>query len=876
MPDDGVPQETDDLVHDEVLGNVVRAMSVGGVHFHGRGTEPPPQQLLHDIAQFTGRGEQVQKLCALVEEGLRGDSSAIVISTLTGQGGVGKTALATHVGHLLRERFPDGQMYADLRGVAPDSEVRTAGDVLGEFLRALHVDGELIPEDASARASLFRSQVAGKRMLLLLDNAKDEAQVRPLLPGRPFAVVLVTSRKPLAGLEGARRVRLEVMDRTESIKLFTRLVGARRVARESGEAASIADLCGGLPLAITICGARLVAQPELTLRRLRILLQDEKRTLGVLRAGDLDVRACFSLSYRHMITDSERRAFRMLGLIDATAFTDWVLGPLLACSQVAAEEAAEGLAAAHLIETVAETVTGQSRYRFHDLVRAYAREVGADRDSLQERIDAVDRLVRAYIELTSRVLESYEPTGPNEVVRHVPSASWDSRAERLLGDRPAEWFADEVPNLVDVVELGARFERWEPTWRLCEVLIPLLEVSSRWTEWEKVVAAGLVAARHTDSGLAEAAMLRRRGDLMLYTKRRREGREDLRKSAEIFRTLDALGPCAAALVRLGEAHRYLGDRQEALEHMMAARLLYRDLGDELGESYAWSTIGGVYRADTRWDDAIAAFRDALPVLRARRHRRQTAITLLSLGDAYHLKAQWNDAMECFNECNEIFRELGDTMWQANTARHIGIIDSICGRKELARKRFDAAMSEFKRIGDDRKLALTLWNIGELLADDGKLDDAMSVFGQARETFVSLGDLFCGALVEDSIAWSQARHGNLDEVKSYLDRSIENADNLNQSLFRATAHISLAQYHVRRGRQSDAKHAAKAGLKTCRVLGARRWEAVALDLLAQACLQDGDMIGATLHWQEAVFIFRYIDMPRAAADVQERLTAIGDG
>ncbi len=461
-------------------------------------------------------------------------------------------------------------------------------------------------------------------------------------------------------------------------------------------------------------------------------------------------------------------------------------------------------------------------------------------------------------------------------MRHIPGADAESWAEQVLAGSPADWFADEVLNLVDAVELAARFERWGPTWQLCEALIPLLEVSSRWNEWEKVVALGLTAATHTGNSIAEAAMLRRRGDLMLYTKRRKKGREDLRKSAEIFRRENTLGPCAAALVRLGEAHRYLGDREGGLEHMMEAKRLYVDLGDELGEAYAWSTIGGVYRADTRWDDAITAFRDALPVLRARRHRRQTAIALVSLGDVYHLKARWNEAMECFTECGEIFRELGDTMWQANTARHIGIIDSICGRKELARGRFDAAMQEFERIRDDRKLALTLWNVGELLADEGRLEDAMSAFNQALETFISLEDLFCKALVEDAIAWSQVRHGDLNEARPYLDQCIENAEKLNQRLFRATAHISLAQYHVRRGSQPDAKRAAEAGLETCRMLGARRWEAVALDILAQACLQGGGLTSAEYFWGEAARTFRDIDMPQAAATVQERLANLDGG
>ncbi|MCS7479210.1 tetratricopeptide repeat protein [Umezawaea endophytica] len=870
MLDDDSSHDGVNLVHGDVHGILVQAKSIaGGLHFHDHGVVTVPRQLPHDIDGFTGRGADVERLCSFIEQALTGESRAIVISTVTGQGGIGKTALAIHVAHLVQDRFPDGQLYVNLRGVDHADQVRAPEDVLGEFLRALHVDGQSIPLGLDERAALYRTRIAGKRMIILLDNAANEAQVLPLLPGAPHAVAVVTSRSSLAALESTRKIPLDFMSESEGVDLLGQLVGAERVAAELPEARSLVELCGGLPLALRICGARLAAKPRWPLRRLGDLLRDETRRLGALAVGDLDVRACFSLSYRNSIGDREQRAFRLLGLIGADDFADWVVAPLLAISPDESEATVDLLDAAHLLEVVAESTDGRFRYRFHDLVRAYARDVSAAEDTFEDQACAVERLIRDYVELTANALEAYEPTDATEVVRHHVGASADTHALQAVRSDPAKWFAEEVLNLVDAVELAARFELWEQTWRLCEVLIPLLEISSLWAEWERVVEPGLAAARCAGNGRAEAIMLRRRGDLRMYTGRRQAAKADLLESVEIFRQEGEFGLCAATLLRLGEAHRFLGDRTGALRHMVEAKGLYVDLGDELGEAYALSTIGGVYRTQARWDAAVTAFLEALPVLRAHGHRRQTAITLVSLGDVYHLKSRWADAMECFGECGEIFRELGDTMWDANTARHIGIVHSICGRRELALERFQVATAVFEHIGDVRKFALTLWNIGELHADEGHLDQAMKAFESALRMFTELRDRFCVALVVDAIAWGQARHGDLDEAKTWIDRSAAGAEELRQQVFLATARMSLAQYHLRRGSHADASRTAQVGLEAFQELGSPRWEAVALDILAQACQGSGDLVGARSLWHAAARIFQEIDMPQASM-VERRL------
>jgi DNA-binding SARP family transcriptional activator len=324
-----------------------------------------PALLPADIADFTGREEEIAVLSEVLTAS-RG--SAVPVAVVVGQAGVGKTRLALHTAHRLRARFPDGQLFADLRGTAAPA---APAYVLARFLRALGVDDAAIPDSEEERADLYRGRLADRRVLVVLDNVGRESQVRPLVPGASSCAVLVTSRFSLAGLAGARLLTVRLFEARQAIELLALSAGAARIEAEPGAAAAIVRACGYLPLAVRVAGARLAARPHWPLSRLAERLRDERRRLDELALGDLEVRASFALSYGALDTE-QRRAFRLLGLLDGPD----VAASLAAALDVAperAEDLLDALADAHLLE-VAEPSRLRPRYRIHDLLGIYARE----------------------------------------------------------------------------------------------------------------------------------------------------------------------------------------------------------------------------------------------------------------------------------------------------------------------------------------------------------------------------------------------------------------------------------------------------------------------------------------------------------------------
>lgn len=352
-----------------------------------------PAQLPADVTDFTGRKPQLVTVTHLTAAA---DRSATVLVAITGKAGVGKSTLAVHAAHRLRAQYPDGQLYVNLRGT--QANPLPATDVLARFLRSFGMDGAAIPNDAEERAAMYRSWLADRRLLILLDDAACVAQLRPLLPGSPGCAVLVTSRARLAGLDGAQRVELDVFEPDQALELLAQVAGPQRVAAEPAAAREIVRLCGCLPLAVRVAGARLGARSHWPLSRLAADLADEGTRLDTLRLGDLQVRASFALSYENLDVMA-RRAFRVLGLLEVRDFAPWVAAALLDVSQTRAEELMDTLVDQHLLEVVGGDGPGRLRYRFHDLLRTYARELSAGQEPEAGRA-ALDRAIGGWLALT--------------------------------------------------------------------------------------------------------------------------------------------------------------------------------------------------------------------------------------------------------------------------------------------------------------------------------------------------------------------------------------------------------------------------------------------------------------------------------------------
>ncbi|MDW5328078.1 AfsR/SARP family transcriptional regulator [Plantactinospora sp. KLBMP9567] len=349
--------------------------------------EPLPARLPPDVADFTGRDREAAQVVALLRT--RPDNGGRRLAcVIGGMAGLGKTALAIHVGHLLRSSYPDGQIYLDLRGAGP--QPADPVDLLGTILRALGTEASEIPPSMADRVQLYQSRLAGRRVLVLLDNAASEQQVRPLLPESPTCAAMVTSRARLAALEGVPLIDLDVLEHQQALELLSKIVGAARVAAEPESAVRIVELCGHLPLGVRIAGARLTAKPHWRLARLADRLSSQRRRLDELRIGDLEVRASVALSLQGL-GEPARRAFRLLALLDAPRFAIWTAAVLLDVTLATARELLEQLVDARLLDVVQVDGSSQARYFFHDLVRALALEQAADEETADERYAALDR-----------------------------------------------------------------------------------------------------------------------------------------------------------------------------------------------------------------------------------------------------------------------------------------------------------------------------------------------------------------------------------------------------------------------------------------------------------------------------------------------------
>ncbi|GGP78193.1 AfsR/SARP family transcriptional regulator [Saccharothrix coeruleofusca] len=340
-----------------------------------------PAQLPPDIADFTGRDAEVAELEALLRQ------PRSPVATVSGMAGVGKTALAVHVAHRCREHFPDGQCYLDLRGTSGPLD---PAEALAVLLTGLGVPAREVPDGVDERLRLYRSRLAERRVLLVLDNAADERQVRPLLPGNAGCGVLVTGRTRLSALPGVPLLDLDVLPAVEGVRLLGRITGEQRVAADRAAAERIVRLCGGLPLAVRIAGARLVAKPHLRTAELATRLADQRRRLDELQLADLDVRASVALSYRGL-AEPTRRAFRLLALLDRERFAVWTAAVVLDVPVGRARKLVEELVDARLLEVSGTDLPGQDKYGFHDLVRAVATELVAEEDLAVDRFAALHR-----------------------------------------------------------------------------------------------------------------------------------------------------------------------------------------------------------------------------------------------------------------------------------------------------------------------------------------------------------------------------------------------------------------------------------------------------------------------------------------------------
>lgn len=664
----------------------------------GSAAEPLPvvAQLPADIPDFTGRGEHVQNLCNLLSAPGRPDSpGAVAVAAVIGAGGLGKTTLAVHAAHLLRAQFPDGQLYINMLGAA--QHPATPSDVLARFLRDLGMNPARIPAGEDERAARYRSRLTGRKLLIVLDDARDAAQVRPLLPGSASCAVLVTTRSRLPDLAGSRFVDLDVLAPAEARALFAGIISPRRAEAEPDATNEVLAACAGLPLAIRIAGARLAARGGWTVHALASRLSDERRRLDELRVGNLAVRACFEVSFASLPGSRQpggvdpARAFRLLGVWTWPSIGLPAAAALLGQPESAVADVLEVLVDAHLLDS-----PGPDVYRFHDLLRVYAADRARAQETEQDRRDAIIRVLSWYLltmDAAARVISPQHTRVP------LDPAPAEVRPIDFAGlDEALEWCEAERARLVGAVRLAAESGLHEIAWKLAAAAMSFFYRRSHWTNWVTTHQIGLASARQVGDVLAEAWMLNNLG--MAY------GQQRMEESVTCF--------------------------EQALA-------LYREVGDAQGEARAATNVANAYFVLGRFREALVAGQRSLGIQRQFGKRYGEGITLDNLGCAYRELAQYDEAIDCLRQALAIFRELGDRDAEADSLSDLGAAYLGQGGMDQAIASLREALAIRRDIGDRHGQARTLHRLGLTQQRAGNLGEARELLYEALHLFEDLGD-----------------------------------------------------------------------------------------------------------------------------------------
>ncbi len=759
-----------------------------------------PSLLPADIPDFTGREEIVERfLAAARAAGEAGGGRAVHVSAIVGQGGSGKTTLAVHVAHLLAPRYPDGRLFARLR--SGDRPVGPA-DILERFLRVLGVSGTALPDGLEARAELFRDLIAGRRVLIVLDDAMTEQQVAALLPGTAESAVIVTSRRRLTGLPAAARYEIGPMVRHNAVELLGRVVGSERVAAEPEHADRLCGLCGDLPLALRIAAARLAARPHWSVGDLVDRLDDESRRLDELHHGGLQMRASISLTYEHL-SDDARVLFRRLALLDAPSFASWVGAPLLDADVRRAQDALESLTESYLVQADPGPAPGQVRYRFHDITRPYARELLAD-DSAHTRRAAIERLVAA---MAGLACEAHRRDHCAPVPGHddAPTriALPDSLVDRLL-DEPLAWLEQERVAVVAAVRQSAALGMARHCRDLALGAVALFEAHMYVDDWRETHETALEAARRAGDTAGEAAlvfslgtlaMLQHRAGTAAHRYRRAEdlladlgGRDDVcgrtrvrgaqarlayergdlrsalagwDESLAALREADDHAAEAAVLDGLAQVHLDLDDLDTAQDLIDQAAWICEEADDRRTGARVRLRAADMLSRRGRFDEAEEACRTALADSRARGHRVGECYAQLALGQVARRRGDLEAAVRALANSRALSVATGEPLAAGRVALSLARIALESGDLPAAAQHADHAVERFTELGADLWRARALAVRGRVHAVGREPQRALALWRQARALLAELGidDLVpLGArLREDLAALEQGRH-----------------------------------------------------------------------------------------------------------------------
>ncbi|WP_078601011.1 BTAD domain-containing putative transcriptional regulator [Streptomyces violens] len=690
-----------------------------------------PQQLPATVPDFIGRAA----LTAELGDRLAAAEGVMAVTAIAGLAGSGKTTLAVHVAHAAREHFPDGQLYADLHGTGREPAEPQA--VLGAFLRVLGTPDSQIPDGLDDRAALYRSMLQGRRLLVLLDNARSAAQVRSLLPGTEGCAALITSRTRMVDLAGAHLVDLDVMSPEEALGLFTLVVGEERVVSEREAAMDVVAACGFLPLAIRIVAARLAARRTWTVSVLAAKLADKRRRLDELQAGDVAVKATFELGYGGLNSE-EARAFRLLGTVDGPDLSLGAAAAVLGLPQEAAEILIESLVDVSLLESA-----GPGRYRIHDLVRLFAHACAERDEAASEPAAALSRVLDFYVATAARAhaLERPGDRLPHDIEQtrypgldfehHDAAQSWlfaESRclmaaAEQAAGQGDVRRAADLLLLCRDLSESGAGSVQYE---RACNVVLDAAHVvedqraqarvhlaltgvcitAGRFPDAVVNAEAAVLIAHSAQDSLTEFRALHEAGVIATVQRRPAEAEEYLQRALVAYRADNDREAEAGVLCDLSRVHLDTGRTDSAIRLAEQGLAIYRRLGSPRRSAYATYMLGLAFARAERLEDAARELREATSVFGDGRQRFWEGMAYFRLAEVELTADRAADAANYAEQALTALRGIGGDWWRATVLTTLGRALHRIGHSSRAQVCWQEALSVFERLGAQEAAEIT--------------------------------------------------------------------------------------------------------------------------------------------------------------------------
>lgn len=695
------------------------------VHFHGESSRVPTvpavalNSLPRDLAHFTDRGDILDRI---VETATATAGNATNIFTIDGMAGVGKTALALHVAHRLVPSYPDAQLYLDLHAHSRGRTPVEPASGLETLLRVLGVPNKEIPDTLDARAALWRSQLASRRALIVLDNAVNSSQVDPLLPGSAGGcLVIVTSRRRLSGLVGAVRIALDALVSDDAVKLFTWIVGAERVGPDQDAVRQIVESCACLPLAVNLCAARLKYRPVWSVWNLATELTRVSDRLSEIWAEDDTVASAFELSYRGL-DPTRQRMFRRLGLHPAQDFSPEAAAALVGMDLALVRRGLEELSDQNLVQ---EPRFG--RYLLHDLLHEYAHRLTEEEDPPDERALAVDRLLDYYTFVAGQADRLINLLGNrNDQVEWEPADTpqFDSHAEAIA------WMETERANLHAGVRLALDTSRQRRAARLARVMVYFLRLKGYWRETLDMCQS---AAR---AGAADLAFYS--GDIFRLTGRHDEAIRQYETALTAYRDLADHHWEARTLHSIGDIERTEGLYVSALDRYQGALAVYRELGNTFAETRALHSIADAYRFGGRHAEAMDQYRQILPIYRSLDDQIGEARVLHAIGALNLQTGNLDDALVDTHRALDAFLLLGDRLGEADAQYNLGEIRQVLGNHEQSLQHYEKASDAYRELGDQRGRARTIWRSGGLLIARNRIDEGVVLLREALATFETLG------------------------------------------------------------------------------------------------------------------------------------------